>query len=105
LYGFGDAAGVRKMPSSIAPEWHSDDLLLRMHFLRKMRSRDEKCLPKLRRGTSAAAKAEVNDSKYAVTFPRIGVSKQRSGPPGRGVSLLECFVVKAFMLFDKVRVV
>ena len=46
------------MPSSIGGKWDGDDLLLRMHFLRKMRGGDEECLSELQRGAGAAAKAE-----------------------------------------------
>jgi hypothetical protein len=43
--------------------------------------------------------------KYAVTYPQIGVPNKNQDRPGREVSVLECFVVKALMLFDKVQAV
>jgi hypothetical protein len=90
---------MRKMPSSIGGKWDGDDLLLRMHFLRKMCWCDEKCLPKLRRRISAPAPAEVNDRNTPVTFRESPSQNKSQNCPGLGMRVLECFVAKALMLF------
>jgi len=51
---------MREVQAAIAGEWHGDDLFLRMHFLREMRSGDEKPLPELWRRAVEPAKAKVS---------------------------------------------
>jgi hypothetical protein len=96
---------MRKMPSSIGGKRDGDDLLLRMHFLRKMCRCDEKCLPKLRRRISAPASAEINSRNTQEHSREPASQNKRQDRPRRGVSVLECFVAKALMLFDKVQAV
>jgi hypothetical protein len=51
---------MREVPPAIAGKRHGDDLLLRMHLLRELRSGDEKRLPQLWRRTGEPAQAKVN---------------------------------------------